>query len=532
MAAGEGPMSRSKRPTILRNARIVTMADERPRADAVAFTSEGILCVGTEEAVIRQASSESRVLDAGGRTVIPGFIDCHTHFLSMGVWMNRLDLYGCKSQGEVLLKVARRARKMHSGKWILGRGWDESMWNEARFIDRRDIDSASPRNPVMLIRVDGHMAAVNSFGLDRLKRKVGPKGVDAAAGHLKEAALEKARHLLRPGPKELAEGMKTSLDIARRLGVTSVHDIIDIDKLRAYEAARRRGILTVRACLHLEKAAFLDAQRNQVRPGGDGRLVRIGGMKLYADGSLGARTAAVRAPYADTPSEHGALLMSEKGLTSHIRDAERKRFQLLIHAIGDRAVAQVIFAFSSVLSVKESDGRCRTSSLRHRIEHLELVTASELALMRKLGLMASMQPNFVGEWGAPGGMMQARLGKRYEQADPFRRVLDAGVPLVFGSDCMPFSPLFGIHSAVNAPFPAQRIGVNEALAAYTRTAAAASFEEGFKGALAPRMAADMAVLSDDLFRNPSRIDRIRVDATIFDGRLIWRRRGILPCRRL
>jgi len=142
-----------------------------------------------------------------------------------------------------------------------------------------------------------------------------------------------------------------------------------------------------------------------------------------------------------------------------------------------------------------------------------------------------MQPNFLGEWGAPGHMMQARLGKRYERADPFCMVLDAGVMLVFGSDCMPFSPLYGIHSAVNAAFPAQRIGVEEALAAYTRTAAAASFEEGSKGVLAPKMAADMVVLSGDPFEDPSRIERLGVDATILDGRLVWRRHGILPCLR-
>jgi hypothetical protein len=222
--------------------------------------------------------------------------------------------------------------------------------------------------------------------------------------------------------------------------------------------------------------------------------------------------------------------MSDKDVRSIIRTAERRRFQLLIHAIGDRAVTQVISAFSSVLG-NESKVSSQGTSLRHRIEHLELVTKAELALMRGLGVIASMQPNFVGEWGAPGQMMEARLGKRYERADPFWRVLDAGVTMVFGSDCMPFSPIWGIHSAVNAAFPAQRIGVEDAIAAYTRTAAAASFEEGFKGVLAPGMAADMVILSGDPFRNPSRIERIDVGATIFDGRLIWRRAGCVPgCR--
>ena len=522
-------MSRRERPTILVNARVITMDKKRPRASALAFSESGILYVGNEEQAMKRAAPGSMVLDAAGRTVLPGFIDCHTHFLSMGVWMNRLDLYGCRSQKDVLKKVAARARKMPAGSWILGRGWDESLWKEARYIDRRDLDSASPGNPVMLIRVDGHMAAVNSSGLQRLKGSIGPKGVDAAAGHLKESALEKARHCLRPGPRELAEGMATSLDIARRLGVTSVHDIIDQDKLRAYEAAGRAGLLTVRASLYLEKKAFWCVRRLAAHRHYDVRLL---GMKLYADGSLGARTAAVRAPYTDSPSEHGELLMSDKQLTSIVRRAEKQGFQLLIHAIGDRAVSQVISAFSSVLSGKRSNGTSQGTSFRHRIEHLEMVTGSGLALMRKLGIYASMQPNFIGEWGAPGQMMQARLGRRYERADPFKRVLDAGVTLVFGSDCMPFLPLYGVHSAVNAPFPAQRIDVDNALAACTRTAAAASFEEDFKGVLAPKMASDMVVLSGDPFRNPSRIRQMNVDATIFNGLLIWRRHGAVPCRRI
>lgn len=255
-------------------------------------------------------------------------------------------------------------------------------------------------------------------------------------------------------------------------------------------------------------------------------------MKLYADGSLGARTAALSAPYADSPSEHGQLLMSDRQLVSIMRRAEKERFQLLIHAIGDRAVSQVISAFSSVLAGKSRGRGGRPTELRHRIEHLEMVRGRKLALMRRLGIVASMQPNFIGEWGAPGQMMQARMGKMYEEADPFRRVLDARVMLVFGSDCMPFAPLYGIHSAVNAPFSAQRIGVDDALSAYTRTAAAASFEEGFKGMLAPGMAADMAVLSGDPFCRPAGIERLRVDATVFDGRVIWRRKGRRTLRRL
>jgi len=331
-----------------------------------------------------------------------------------------------------------------------------------------------------------------------------------------ERALELARRHLRPSMEEMLAGLERSLALARRLGVTSVHDIIDLDKLKAYEAARESRRLSVRACLHFEQGDFLRLLRTGNRTGLGGPHLRIGGMKLYADGSFGARTAALEAPYSDAPGKRGALLISDRDLRAVVRDAELAGFQLLIHAIGDRAARQVVSAFSSTLGTP--------TRLRHRIEHLELPGKAELAQMRDLGLWASMQPNFVGEWGMPGGMMEARLGKaRLRRADPFGKVLRAGVPLVFGSDCMPFNPLYGIHSAVNAPFPDQRLTAGEAVAAYTRDAAAASFEEGFKGTLAPGKAADLIVLSADPFRNRGKIRDIRVEATIFDGRTVWKR---------
>jgi hypothetical protein len=489
------------------------MDEKEPHAEAVSFSNGRILDVGTEKAVLRRAGSNVRIFDAGGRAVLPGFIDCHTHFLSMGVWSGRLDLYGMRSRSEVLGAVKKAAAGKTRREWVLGRGWDETIWPGSACLTREELDAAAPRNPAMLIRVCGHLAVLNSKGMALLGGRMGAEGVDRSAGLITEGALEKARCHLRPAPEETAAGLEYSLSLAKKRGVTSVHDIIDIPKFRAYEAARCSGSLSVRACLHFEKSAYSELLRMGLHSGWGGPLVRIGGMKLYADGSLGARTAALREPYSDAPSERGVLLHSAAGLRSVVRHSEKSGVQLLVHAIGDRAVERVVSAFSSAIG-----GRSR---VRHRIEHLELVDRPGLARMRRLGLWASMQPNFVGAWGLPGGMMESRLGKRrYRRADPFRTVLGAGVPLVFGSDCMPFSPLFGIHSAVNAPFPAQRLTVEQAVAAYTRDGAAASFEEGFKGTLVPGKAADMVILSEDPFRNPKAIRDIRVEATIFDGRVM------------
>ncbi|MGQ9583559.1 MAG: amidohydrolase [Thermoplasmatota archaeon] len=518
---------------LLLNGVIRTMDPSNPEAEAVGIDGHTIGFVGSESAALKWAGPGTRRVDLGGRVVLPGFIDCHTHFMSMGVWKNRLDLSGARSVEEALRLVRTTARKTPKKEWILGRGWDEARWPEHEFIDRRDLDGAAPDHPVLLIRVCGHLAALNTRALTRLGRRIGSGNIDRAAGIITEGALERARQILRPSRAEMTSGLMTAMRAAHRLGVTSVHDIIDLPKLRTYLDALRKGTLSVRATLHIERRDLGALAGMGLCLGRGGPRLRLGGAKLYADGSLGARTAALNEPYADDAGNRGRLLLPAARLASIIRRAEREGVQLLLHAIGDRAVEQVVGAFSAALreapvhSARESlsaapSGGTAPTRLRHRIEHLELVSQPELHKMRELGIWASMQPNFVGKWGAPGGMMEERLGKRFGQADPFRKVLDSGVPLIFGSDCMPFSPLYGIHSAVNAPFKAQRLRVEEALAAYTRTAAAASFEEDLKGTITAGKAADLTILSGDPFRAPNHIKALRIEGTVLDGRFVWK----------
>ncbi len=530
------------RRTLLLNCTVRTMDPSNPEAGAVGIDGERIGFVGSEEAALVWGGAGARRVDLEGATVLPGFIDCHTHFLSMGVWRGRLDLSRARSLEEALEMVSAGAKRTPKGSWVLGRGWDETRWTEGRFIERAELDDAAPGHPVLLIRVCGHMAVLSTRALSRLARCIGRHAVDRTRGIIVEGALERARRALRPSREELALGLKRAMRAARELGVTSVHDIIDPSRLRTYIDASLEGGLTVRATLHFEGLAVEERARMGPHPRWEGRVLRAGGVKLYADGSLGARTAALWEPYADDPRNRGRLLHPMSRLVSSIKRAEREGIQLLVHAIGDRAIEQVVGAFARALGSRPSlprpaSGGGRTeegrrgpapsplpapgTSLRHRVEHLELVSRAQLSEMRELGVWASMQPNFIGEWGGPGGMMEARLGGRYERADPLRWVADSGVPLVLGSDCMPFSPLYGVHCAVNAPFQAQRLRVEEALAAYTRAAAASSFEEGLKGAIAEGMAADIAVLSGDPVREKGRIKELRVDHTILSGRFVW-----------
>jgi predicted amidohydrolase YtcJ len=435
----------------------------------------------------------------------------------MGVWGGRVNLSQARSASEVLKAVGTRARESKEGQWVLGRGWDESKWSDTKYITKKDLDAVSPKNPVLLVRVCGHMCAVNSKALSLLEGKLGKRGLDGRTGLLTEKAVEQALEAVKPTFEEMLEGLERSTVQAHRLGVTSVHDIIDRHKLMAYSALYGRRELGIRTCLHFEEGDMRDMARLGIKTGYGNHFLRAGGIKLYADGSFGARTAALTQPYSDDESTKGELLFDQEKLRTIIRTCERTGLQVLVHAIGDAAVDRTLKAFSFA--------QMKPTRLRHRMEHLELVDGKGLDIMERLSLWASMQPNFVGEWGMAGGMMHSRLGKRYEQADPMKRVLDSGVPLIFGSDCMPLSPLYGIHSAVNAPFRDQKLDVADALAAYTATAAGASFEEDFKGTFAPGTAADMVLLSDDPLEKPARISRIRVEATVIAGRPVWRASG-------
>jgi len=244
--------------------------------------------------------------------------------------------------------------------------------------------------------------------------------------------------------------------------------------------------------------------------------LKLGGLKIFCDGALGARTAALSEEYCDDRGNKGMLVQRKSELDDLVERANEADIQLAIHAIGDVGIGATIKSLASAL--KKSPKRDH----RHRIEHLELPSTGHLKEMRKLGVIASMQPNFIGEWGGTDGMYLSRLGaKRTARNNPFREVLTSKVRLVFGSDCMPFSPLYGIHSAANAPFPAQRISAQEAFAAYTRDAAFASFSESAKGTLTRGSLADFVVLSDNPFESPSKISSVHVMKTVFGGNVVY-----------
>jgi predicted amidohydrolase YtcJ len=489
-----------------------------PGADTIAIGGGEILSVGTETAVLPVAGESARIIDLQGRAVLPGFIDSHTHFLQTGLVETgvRIDLSGL-SREEVLARLARAVRARSAGEWVIGRGWDESTWQDRRSLNRKDLDHIAPDSPLVAVRLDGHLLVANRVALERIPSSIDRSAVDLARGVVREKAAFGLLRALVPDEEILHEALYAAVSLAHRLGITSIHTMLPPDHVHVY--MRERGRIGLRVYLCPEVPALASLEGLGITSGFGDEWLRLGGVKLFADGSIGAGNAALAEPYTDSGG-NGALNYTAEELTSLIGRAERAGLQTVIHAIGDRAIEQVLDAHATVGTSRK---------LRHRIEHFELPTDEQIMRAEKMGLNISMQPNFVGNWSGVGKMYQDRLGsERDSRVDPHRLVLEGGLPLAFGSDCMPISPLYGLHWAVNAPHAGQRVSVEEGIRCYTEKGARLSFEEERKGRIEAGMLADLVVLDKDPREDPSQINERVVEMTVLDGKIVYQR-GDMSC---
>lgn len=504
---------------LLVNCKVYTMDEERPEAEAVLVRGDRIAFVGRRSEAERRASRNAVKIDLKGLYVLPGFIDSHTHLLNYGLNLTySVDLSKTNSLREALEAIRERARETPRGRWILGFGWDESKWVERRYPRREDLDEVSEDHPIALIRVDLHLGVVNSQGLRKARIPEEVRGLDrdssgGLTGILREEALKHLLQAIKPSLSELIEGLKRGIRVAHSLGITTIHEFGGIDELRAYLELKKRSLLKLRVyfLIYSEEAEKLKDLGLWVGWGDE--WLRIGGLKVFIDGSIGARTAALLSDYSDDPGNKGMLVHEAEELEELFRKCFREGVQLAIHAIGDRAIKFALKILSKIVDARRDH--------RWRMEHLELPLMEEIELMRKLKLIASMQPNFIGEWGRREAMYEWRLGlSRLMRNNPMRVVMDSGVTVCFGSDCMPPSPLYGIYWAVNAPFKAQRISVYDALKCYTVNGAYSAFQERVKGVVKEGMLADLVVLSEDPFKNTSSIKDIRVLLTMIGGEIV------------
>ncbi|WP_312910476.1 amidohydrolase [Natronosalvus caseinilyticus] len=520
--------------TVLVDARVYSLADvdgtdpdapEPDPAEALAIRDGEIVRVGSEYEVRFLEGVETDVIDCEGRPVLPGFIDAHTHVENMGQYLVHVDLSAAETLEGALDALATHADDASDREWLLGFGYDESAWPENRYLTAADLDAVSEDRPVVAMRVDMHTASLNSVTLERLAGSMPDADVETEGGEptgvVVEEATEAVWEAIEPDYAETRDLVTAALDHANALGVTGVHDKVRQSHApRVYRDLEAADAPTCRVRLdywsdHLE--SLLDAG---LATNGGSEFVQVGGIKSFTDGSFGGRTAKLFEPYLDRPE--GGTEGANDGRGQWVVDPDELEaiatkataegdYQLTVHAIGDEAVEETISAFEATPNVE---------SARHRVEHVELTTDDHLERMADAGIVASVQPNFL-QWADEGGMYDRRLGEeRRRRTDRYRSMLEAGVPLAFGSDCMPLDPLLGVHHAVNAPVEAQRLSVTAALRAYTAGAAYAGFDEDRLGTLEVGKKADITVLEASPWDQPEKIDEIDVATTLVDGAVV------------
>jgi len=510
------------------NGNIITINPSRPQAQAVAIKNSRIIKVGENAEIESLIKKNTKVIDLNGKTVIPGLIDTHSHMAGFGKTLTEISLRGVQSIKEMQQKLKKRVEKTEEEEWILGRGWDQDRLKEKRYPTRWDLDKVSPNNPVVLTRVCGHVCAVNSRTLEKAgitAETTPPPGgeidKDPKTGEPTGILCENAMDLVHNVKPELSEhqlmkACRLACWKAVEAGLTSVHWIISSPaEIRVIQKLRAKGRLPLRVYLLIPVGLLDHLIGLGVFTGFGDEVMRIGGVKIFADGSLGARTAALHASYSDDPSTRGMMLYREEKLEELIMKAHKAGLQLAIHAIGDRAVDVVLTALEKTLKEIPREDH------RHRIEHASVLSKTLIRRMKKLGVIASVQPHFVVSdfWVAD------RLGpKRARWTYPFKTLIEEGVPTVGGSDCPvePIRPLLGIQATVlRKSSPEEQISVDEALHMYTTDAAFASFEADAKGSIEVGKLADLVVLSRDPRRvPPDEIEDIVVEMTFVGGRMV------------
>ncbi len=494
----------------LHNGRV--LYDAARTADCIHIEDGVVNAVGDIATVQQCVPTGCDRIDLGGRWILPGFIDSHVHILQVGTASKRIDLSGCSTKTALItaLEEGLAERGASGTEWIMGVGYDDASWS-GEVLTQGEIDILAER-PLVVRRVCGHMALVNSSA-HAIISGVHPDWLRAEDGWLTEEGALRIGTMLPLSDREIVAALNESGRVAFSYGITSVHDIINPDLLDRYREAgampRVTGYLYTEATSEEKLSQIVENGRDLM---GDDEHLRINGLKVFMDGSVGARTAAFNEPYIDTDST-GELLLKAEDLvelwTYLPEDVDR---QLMVHAIGDAAINEAVKA------LKLAD------DIRIRLEHMEFPTRDDLMLLHKFALDgrfgASMQPNFVGRWGGENGMYHTSLGeKRWRGNNPFMTVMELAIPLAFGSDNMPMDPFFGITSAVNAPLESQRLGVEEAVFAYTGGGALIE-GAGWKGMLLPGMCADMVVLD----RGPiAAMTRDSVVATLLDGAVVHER---------
>ena len=514
--------------TLLQNARFYTGDRQQPWTDTLALVDARIVAAG---AAARDwaAAPGARAEDLGGATVLPGLVDAHVHLMWYALSLRDLELRDL-SREALLAAVQQQAARTPLGTWIQGRGWDQNLWTDTRFPTAAELDRVAPHHPVLLIAKNAHAAVANTMALqlahleahtpDPPRGRFGRRSDGSLDGMLFEYAVDAVGDAV-PAPtvSQVAEALRAAQPLLLQAGLTGVHDVDGGPAFAALQTLHREGALQLRVAKYVRLEALEGLLQVGLQSGHGDDWLRFGGLKLFADGALGSRTGAMFAPYAGEPENTGLLTLEPEALRDIAHRAVAGGLALAIHAIGDRANHLVLDVLEEV--------RPLNPQLRHRIEHVQLLTPEDLPRLAQLGLVASMQPiHAPHDWA----MAEQYWGARCRYAYAWRAVRETGATLAFGSDAPieSFDPLLGLYAAVTrrherdgAPgpegwYPQERLTLAEAVEGFTWGAAYAIGQEHRLGRLLPGYLADLVVLDRDIFAAPpealleTRVERVMV----------------------
>ena len=515
------------------------------RAESLAIAGDKILAVGNRDEVMKFKGTETKIIDLNGHFLMPGFNDAHMHMASAGLEKINVDLVGAKTLDEFRERLLAKVEKAAPGEWIVGEGWDETLWPVKVLPTRWDLDEVSSSHPVYLERVDGHIGVANTRALQLASVTVAAKDPEGGkidrdeggtpTGILREKAQEAVQAIIpKPTHEKRRQAIETALADLASHGVTSAQDYSQWEDFKIYEELEHEGKLTARISEWLPFDDSID-QLNKKRdshPATD-NMLHTGMLKGFMDGSLGSKTAALLEPYSDDPQNSGLPQYDAAKLNAMTRERVLAGYQIGFHAIGDKGVQMALDAFAEAekaakeAKVKAVDGG---SDYRLRIEHTQVTTPQQIPRFKELKIIASMQPSHLltdMNWA------ESRLGaKRAEHSYAWADFLRHGVVLAFGTDypVEPVSPLPGLYAAITRTsedgrktyYPAEKITVEQALAAYTTGAAFAEFAEKQKGQLESGMLADFVVLDQDITAaQPAKVLQTKVLRTVVGGKTVY-----------
>jgi len=531
---------------VIRNARIYTQWQPMPWVEAIAVWRGRVMALGNDADALSWIGNGTKVIDLHGALVLPGFADAHIHFYDLALRRSQVSLQQVSSLENLLSTLHSYAVDLPPGAWLLGYGWDESRWPEPRFPTRYDLDSAVGDRPALIWRADLHAAVADSAALSAAGIGPGTRDPESGVidrdergvptGVLREAAITLVKKAVPPhdGTK-MASNLRAVASELHELGIVSVHDqrlgdtvSEGAEALRLYTDLSKSGKLLMRVSCNFEPARLDDLIGAGIRSGFGDEWVRVGHVKLFADGSLGAHTAWMMEPYDDDPGDYGVSVSSPEELAETIREAHQHGISASVHAIGDRAVREVLDIFETVFE----SGSPRPPSAPHRIEHVMAVQPEDIPRLGKLGIVASIQPIHCVDDMVK---VERLWGKRGANTYRFKSLKEAGAVLASGSDAPVADPdpLLGIHAAVTRQdkdgyphggwYPDERLTVAEAVGSYTLGPAFAVGEANHRGRLTPGYLADFVALDRNIFTiPPQEIADARVTMTVIGGEVVFR----------